>query len=69
MANANFTRSRTLDDRYGHGTHVAGVVALMEARYPGLSNAEIAQKLIATADPATGFDPPLGRVNAYKAVQ
>lgn len=49
--------------------HVAGVVALMEARYPGRSNADIAQKLIATADPTTGFDPPLGRVNAYKAVQ
>jgi len=49
--------------------HVAGVVALLETRYPGMSNANIAQKLISTADPTTGFSPALGRVNAHKAVQ
>jgi subtilisin family serine protease len=49
--------------------HVAGVAALIKARYPNMSNAEIAQKIISTADPATGFNPPVGRVNAYKAVQ
>ncbi len=49
--------------------HVAGVVALLEVRYPGMSNADIVQKLVSTADPTTGFSPSLGRVNAYKAVQ
>lgn len=27
VANRNFTTSRTVDDRYGHGTHVAGIAA------------------------------------------
>ncbi len=27
VANKNFTTSRTVDDRYGHGTHVAGIAA------------------------------------------
>jgi thermitase len=49
--------------------HVAGVAALIKARYPNMSNAEIAQKIISTADPTTGFNPPVGRVNAYKAVK
>jgi len=49
--------------------HVAGVVALLEARYPGMSNADIAHKLISTADPTTGFSPALGRLNAHRAVQ
>jgi len=49
--------------------HVAGVAALMKARYPALTNAEIAQKLIATGDPTTGFTTNIPRVNAYKAVQ
>lgn len=49
--------------------HVAGVAALIKARYPNMSNAEIAQRIISTGDPTTGFNPPLARVNAYKAVQ
>ncbi len=27
VANRNFTTSKTVDDKYGHGTHVAGIVA------------------------------------------
>lgn len=49
--------------------HVAGVAALIKVRYPSMSNADIAQKMISTADPTTGFSPALGRVNAYKSVQ
>lgn len=49
--------------------HVAGVAALIKARYPTLTNAQIAQKLISTGDPTTGFTTNIPRVNAYKAVQ
>lgn len=49
--------------------HVAGVAALVKARYPSLTNADIKAKILAATDPATGFTPTLGRINAYKAVQ
>ncbi|MCS7216378.1 MAG: S8 family peptidase [Candidatus Bipolaricaulota bacterium] len=49
--------------------HVAGVAALIKARYPALTNAQIAQRLLATGDPTTGFTTAIRRVNAYRAVQ
>lgn len=49
--------------------HVAGVAALVKARYSTWSNAQIRDRLLASVDPTTGFNPPLGRINAYKAVQ
>ncbi|MCX7844442.1 MAG: S8 family peptidase [Candidatus Bipolaricaulota bacterium] len=49
--------------------HVAGVAALIKARYPTLTNAQIAQRLLATGDPTTGFTTAIRRVNAYRAVQ
>jgi thermitase len=49
--------------------HVAGVAALMKARDPSLTNAQIASQLIATGDPTTGFTTAIPRVNAYRAVQ
>ncbi|MFN3346785.1 MAG: S8 family peptidase [Candidatus Bipolaricaulaceae bacterium] len=49
--------------------HVAGAAALLRARYPSLTNAEIAQKLISTGDPTSGFTTNILRLNVYKAVQ
>jgi len=49
--------------------HVAGVAALVKARYPTWTNAQIRDRLLASVDPTTGFSPALGRINAYKAVQ
>jgi len=49
--------------------HVAGVAALVKARYPTWTNAQICDRLLASVDPTTGFSPALGRINAYKAVQ
>ena len=49
--------------------HVAGAAALLKARYPSLTNAEIASKLISTGDPTTGFTTNILRLNVYKAVQ
>jgi putative cell wall-binding protein len=52
--------------------NVAGVVALMRARYPSYSNQQIVDRLIATTDDLgyTGRDNRygFGRVNAYRAV-
>lgn len=72
-------QSRLLPTYYGfdHGTsmaspHVAGVVALMLAREPGLTPAQIRSRLIATADDIgpPGFDPDsgYGMLNAYRAL-
>ncbi|KYH32894.1 S8 family peptidase [Neomoorella mulderi] len=49
--------------------HVAGIAALVWAKYPGLSNAEVRKRIETGADPAEGFDPPIGRANAYKALR
>lgn len=53
--------------------HVAGVVALMLAREPNLTPAQIRSRLIATADDmdAPGFDENTGygKLNAYRALQ
>lgn len=53
--------------------HVSGVVALMLAREPNLTPAQIRARLIATADDmeAPGFDEDsgYGKLNAYRALQ
>ncbi len=49
--------------------HVAGVAALVKARYPSWTHSQIRDRLLASVDPTTGFSPALGRINAYEAVQ
>ncbi|MEZ0374257.1 MAG: S8 family serine peptidase, partial [Candidatus Sericytochromatia bacterium] len=53
--------------------HVTGVVALMLAREPNLTPAQIRSRLIATADDigAPGFDEAsgYGKLNAYRALR
>ncbi len=48
--------------------HVAGVAALVAAKYPELGNAEIKARVLGSTDPTSGFTTAIGRVNAYKAV-
>ena len=36
-ANKNFTTSKTVDDKYGHGTHVAGIAAAITNNYKGVA--------------------------------
>jgi thermitase len=47
---------------------VSGLVGLMLSANPSLTQEEIQQKLVTTADSTTGFEPPIGRINAYKAL-
>lgn len=49
--------------------HVASTAALVWARYPYLKNEEVRWRIERSVDPATGFDTPVGRVNAYRALQ
>ncbi|MDN5347232.1 MAG: thermitase [Clostridia bacterium] len=49
--------------------HVAGIAALVWAKYPQLDNSKVRKKIEEGVDPAIGFDPPIGRANAYKALQ
>jgi thermitase len=47
---------------------VAGVAALLFAKYPLWSNSDVRARIQASVDPTTGFTTTIGRVNAYKAV-
>ncbi len=49
--------------------HVAGLAALIFARYPTWTNADVRGRIQSSTYPTTGFSPSLGRINAYKAVQ
>lgn len=49
--------------------YVAGVAALVAAKFPALTNTDIRNKILGSTDPASGFSPALGRVNAFKSVQ
>ncbi|MEV5325744.1 type VII secretion-associated serine protease mycosin [Nonomuraea fastidiosa] len=48
--------------------YVAGVVALVRARYPTLDQAQVRRRIIATADGATGAGKGAGMVNPMQAV-
>jgi thermitase len=48
--------------------HVAGIAALVMSKYPGINNVKVREKVEKGTDPAAGFEPPVGRANAYKAL-
>ncbi|MBI2935090.1 MAG: S8 family serine peptidase [Chloroflexi bacterium] len=48
--------------------HVAGLAALVKAKYPGMTGAAIRDKILVSTDPASGFAGSIGRINAFKAV-
>ncbi len=48
--------------------HVAGVAALIAAKYPGISATDIRLKILAGTDSTSGFSTAIGRLNAFKAV-
>ncbi|MGE5361556.1 MAG: S8 family serine peptidase, partial [Bacteroidales bacterium] len=37
VASVDFTGRGSADDRYGHGTHVAGIIAAASAQFPGIA--------------------------------
>lgn len=49
--------------------HVSGVAALVFAAKPGWTNTDVRARIQASTDPTTGFSTPVGRINAWKAVQ
>jgi len=49
--------------------HVAGVAALVFAKYPGITKDGVRTKIESTRDATTGFTTPVYRLNAYEAVQ
>jgi len=71
-------RVETLEYAFTTGTsmaapHVSGVAALLLAREPGLTPAQVRARLIATAadllDPGHDSDSGYGKLNAFKALQ
>ncbi|SEG99452.1 type VII secretion-associated serine protease mycosin [Nonomuraea solani] len=60
--------NKELDGTSYAAPYVAGVAALVRARYPKLDQAQIRQRIIATADGATGAGKGAGMVNPLLAV-
>jgi len=46
VANKNFTTSRTVDDKYGHGTHVAGTAAAVSDNSKGVAGVALNASLM-----------------------
>ncbi|MGN9836750.1 S8 family serine peptidase [Nonomuraea sp. H19] len=59
---------KDLDGTSYSAPYVAGVAALVRARFPSLDQAQVRQRIIATADGATGGGKGAGMINPMQAV-
>ena len=58
VVNKNFTRNPTVDDKYGHGTHVAGIAAAITNNGKGVAGVGFNSKLMnvkVLSDTGTGY--------------